>query len=136
MPSNRFRLKKMPDESDIFAEVELRRKQLLEQLAAAPIVDVLGVVASRGSSGGKGGREELWTMTFTFEAWRINAGDLQTQPLTIRRKVTQEELDELMELIAPCTVIHVRARVVRDSLLGPPEGLLESVIGTDGSDTE
>lgn len=126
----------MADEIDIFAESELRQKRLLEQLAAAPVVAVLGVVAPKGVSGGKSRGDELWTLTFTLEAWRIAGGEVQTRPLTIRRKVTDEELDRFRTLMRPYSVIRIKAHVVVDSAFGGHQALLETFIGTDTSDAE
>jgi len=122
--------------TDILAEAKLRQQQLLEQLAVSPVVDVLGVVSPAGASGGKSRGEELWTFRFTFEAWRVRGGRAQTRPLTIRRKVTDQELAVFRELIKPYTVICIRARVLSESPFGGPEGLLETFVGLDDSDTE
>lgn len=124
----------MADNSDIFADAALRQRRLLEQLRASPVVDALGVVAPSGASGGKSADDELWTLTFTLDAWRIDPGDLQTRPLTIRRQVTDKELRRLRNLITPYTAIRIKARVVADSLFESPQGLLEAFVGIETSD--
>jgi hypothetical protein len=126
----------MADVPDIFAEVKLRHKQLLEQLAASPAVDVFGVVSLSGASGDKLRGDTLWTLRFTLEAWRIDTGNIQTRPLTIQRAVTDQELKRYQDQIKPYTVIRVSARVVADSLLGSPQGLLEALARIDASDAE
>jgi hypothetical protein len=126
----------MANQNDIFAEARLREEQLLKQLGVLPVVDVLGVVGPMGVSGGKIGREELWTLKLKMEAWRIHDTELQTRPLTIRRKVTNEDLSRLRGLIRPYNIIRIRARVVDVSSFGGPEALLEEFVGSDDSDTE
>src|SRR5690242_20339180 len=126
----------MAGQTDIFAEAKLRQQQLLEQLAAAPILEVLGVVAPTGVSGGRSRGEELWTLRMTFDAWRIPGAALQTRALTIRRKVTHEELAKFRALITPYAVIRIRARVVSESSFGGPEALLEAVVEPVDSDEE
>ena len=116
----------MADDADIFAEAERRHRQLLEQLAAAPISDVLAVVGPNGPGAGRSRGEHLWTMSFTFGAWRVDGGEIQKRPLTVCRKVTDEELKTFQDLILSYEVIRVKARVVVDSALGSPQALLEA----------
>jgi hypothetical protein len=125
----------MADRIDTFAEAESRQKRLLAQLAASPVSDVFGVVAPSGAGGGRSRGEDLWTLLFTLDAWRIKGTDLQTRPLTVRRKLTDEELHRLRDQIAPYTVIRIKARVVAESVLGSPQALLEAFVGVDTSDT-
>jgi hypothetical protein len=126
----------MANPADIFAEANSRQKQLLGQLATAPIVDLLGMVSPNGVTGGRSRGEELWTLRFVFDAWRIHGGAVQTRPLTIRRKVSEQELAQFRGLIRPYMVIRIRARVASDSPFGGPETLLESFVGRDDLDAE
>ncbi len=126
----------MADVPDTFAEVKLRRKRLFEQLATAPAVTVLGVVAPSGAGGSKLRGDEFWTFQFALDAWRIDTGKVQTRPLTIQREVTDEVLKRYRGQIAPYAVLRIHARIVADSLLGTPQGLLENVIGIETSDRE
>ena len=126
----------MANPADIFAEGNLRHKQLLELLATCPIVDLLGVVSPNGATGGQARGEELWTLRLAFDAWRIHGGGIETRPLTIRRKVTDQELAQFRGLIRPYMVIRIRARVVSPSPFGGPEALLETFVGREDSDAE
>lgn len=126
----------MSDEIDPIAEAELRQKQLLEQLAASPVVVVSGIVFPYGVGGAKSRGEELWTMMFTLDGWRMGAAEVQTGALQVRRKVTEEELEEFRKLIVGQTIIRIRARVVADSLFGNPQALFEEYLGLDNSDAE
>jgi hypothetical protein len=124
------------DISSVFREASLRHKRLLEELAAAPMSDVSGVVDASGAGGGRSRGEKLWTLTFSFAAWRANGADVQTRPLTVRRQVTDEQLKSFQDLITPYEVIHIKARVVLESSFGSPQALLETLVGVVTSDAE
>jgi len=126
----------MPSPNEQIEDARKRQQQLLEQLAAAPIAEILGVVSPTGASGGKAGREDLWTLKLALDAWRTLDGPVQTRPLTIRRKVTNQELSNYMRLLKPYDVVLLRARVVADSPFGGPEALLEEFVGSRNSDLE
>lgn len=125
----------MADETDPFAEAESRWKRLFEELAAAPVVEVLGVVGPGGVSG-CANQDESWTLQFSFDAWRIGKAELQTKELTICRKGRHEDFDTFRPLIRPDTTLRIRARVAEHSIFGTPHALLDSVIGPDTSDQE
>jgi hypothetical protein len=126
----------MPDPIQIFEEANRRREQLLQLLSVAPIVAVSGVVSAMGVSGGRSRGEELWSLRFSFESWRIAGGQVQTRPLTVRRNVSDTDLRSLQERIDPYAVIRIKARVVTDPPTGGWEALLEELIGPDNSDVE
>lgn len=111
-------------------------QRLLKQLAAAPLVDVLGVLSASGVAGGWSRGDTLWTLLFSFASWRIAGGPLRTQELTVRRKVREKEIDKYRKLIKPDVVTRIRARVVEESVFGRPEALLVKVVGRDKSDAE
>lgn len=121
---------------DIFAEPDRQHRRLFDQLAAASISEVLAVVGPNGPGAARSRGEDLWSMSFTVEAWRVDGGQIQTQPLTVLRKMTDGELKALQELIVPYEVIRVKARVVVDSAFGGPQALLEAYIGRESSDAE
>lgn len=126
----------MPNPADIFAQAMLKQEQLRQQLAAAPVSEVVGVVYAMGTGGGKSRGEELWTLRTTFEAWRIHGAALQTRPLKIRCKVTDADLKRLQTLLPAYSIVRIHARVIHDSPFGGPEALLEHVLGFDNSDAE
>lgn len=90
-------------------------QRLLKQLAAAPLVDVLGVLSAGGVSGAWSRGDTLWTLLFGFASWRIRGGPLRTEELIVRRKVRQKEIDKYRKLVKPNVVTRVRARVVEGS---------------------
>jgi hypothetical protein len=123
------------DEFD-FAAHEARMKMLRERLAAAPIVDLVGVVGASPPGGSQSRGETLWTMRFDLEAWRIGAGEMQTRRMTIRRPVKKEELHTWQERIEPFSVLRLRARVVDDPAFVQAEALLGELIGQDALDEQ
>jgi hypothetical protein len=115
---------------------EPTEKQLWKQLAGAPAVDVLGVLAAKGVSGGWAQGDKLWTLMFRFASWRIKEGSLKTEELHVRRKVPEASISRYQKTIKPNTVMRIRARVVENSVFGKPEALLVKVFGEDQSDIE
>jgi hypothetical protein len=90
----------MADDSEIRAEKE-RFRRFLESLAAAPVVDVVGVVSEDGAGARQSQGEALWFVIFSFDVWRIDGGEVQTKRLVLRRAVTEEESSALEDLIVP-----------------------------------
>jgi hypothetical protein len=126
----------MADGTDLILEADEREKRLFEQLSALPEVEVMGVVDPTGVSCHRSGSQKEWTMVFSFDSWRISQGKLQTVSLTLRRHIKYEEFKKYEKSIISYTVLRVQARVVRESVLGRPQGLLDSIIGPDTSDPE
>jgi len=121
---------------DIFADANRREDQLYDELAACPIIELTGAVSSSGVGAGQSGGQELWSLLLTFDAWRVGHEPIRREPLTLRRKVTDEELDRFQELIDAETVIRIRARVAKDNIFGSPQGQLEEFIELDSTDTD
>lgn len=111
-------------------------RQLLRQLAAAPIVDVLGILAGSGVSGGWSQGDTLWTLLVTFASWRVPGGELHTKELIVRRRVRERAIDRYRQLIKPDVVTRIRVRLVENSVFGCPEALLVKVVGRDASDAQ
>lgn len=126
----------MASAKDEIAKAEARMKRLRDQLAASPIVEILGVVSASGAGGGKSRGEKLWTLQFTLDAWRIKGANLQNRPLDVQRRVNDKDLERFQEALEPSTVIRFKARVVEKSVLGTPQALLVRLVGVDTSDAE
>jgi hypothetical protein len=122
--------------NDMLAEAEARMERLRQQLAAAPTVDVLGVVSASGAGGGKSCGQKLWTLRFTLDAWRIKGADLQTRTLDVQREVNDKALHRYQDALESYAVVRLKARVVEESVLGTPQALLEKLVGVDTSDAE
>ena len=118
-------------------DVEARMQRFREELSAAPLVEVTGVVDPSGVVGGQSGGEELWTLLFAFNGWRSGSGAVQTEKLTIRRhQVTEDELEHYRELLTNYGVFKISARVLPYDFLGTGQALLVEVIGPVDNDAE
>lgn len=111
-------------------------KQLLKQLAAAPRVDVLGIVHPGGVGAGISQGEKLWTLTFSFAAWRIVGQPLQRSELVVRRLVQERAIARYQKTVRENVPMRIRARVVDPSVFGRADALLEQVVGPVRSDKE
>jgi hypothetical protein len=125
MPKASGAKSELPDEEEVH-----------KHLAAAPLVDVLGVLSASGVGGSWCPGETRWTMVFTFASWRVIGRDLQRRDLIVRRKVRKGEIDKYRNLVQSDVVTRIRAHVAEQSLWGRPEALLHKVIGPDTSDPE
>lgn len=117
-----------------FEERERQQALLRTQLAAAPVVQVTGVVQAGGASGAKAADATLWDMSFRFTAWRVASGKLNTKSLTLRRPVSRIELHAHIKSIVPKLILRVEARVIEDSVIGSPQAMLEKIIGREDAD--
>jgi hypothetical protein len=124
------------EESGVLDDGGVSLEQLLEQLTAAPIQDIIGVASPRGVGAVGYDVDKRWMMGFELDAWRIHGCALHTQPLIVRRAVTDDELKSYQDSVQPYNIVRITARVVIDSVFGRPEALLESFVGTDDSDAE
>ncbi len=122
-----------PDPIDALRDQQAR---LLEALSRAPMVDITGVVGASGSTGSKLGSEALWTIGFTFIAWRVGTGSIDTQALTVRRQVDAETLTHYRNRVQADTVVRVRARLAPQNPSGSPQALLEALVGPINDDAE
>lgn len=121
---------------DIFAEATARERRLFDQLAACPVVEVTGVVGVNGVAAAQYRGEELLCLDVTFDAWRVGSGPLKDGPLTVRRRVTDEEFRSWRGRIRPETVVKIRARVAEENVFGTPQALIEEFVGRDPADME
>jgi hypothetical protein len=122
--------------ADIFADRIERQRLLYEQLAAMPVVELTGVVGAGGAYGSKPRGQELWSLTLSFDAWRVDGGPMHTQALTARKEVTREDLKTFQSAIHAETVIAIRARVAEENVFGTPQALLEAFLHVDATDAE
>ncbi|PHS05036.1 MAG: hypothetical protein COA78_15810 [Blastopirellula sp.] len=120
---------------DIFAEANKREEQLYDELAACPVSELTGIVSPSGVGGAKSGDQELWSLLLDFDAWCVGSEPIRMESLTLRRKVSDEELDRFQELIEEETIIRVRARVAEDNIFGSPQGQLEEFIELDSKNS-
>ncbi len=126
----------MSDEPDFFAEMESRQRCLEQQLAASPVVNLIGVVNASGAGGGQAFGEEQWALRFAFAAWRAEGAHVRTDELRVQRQVTREALRQYIDQIKPYAVLHIRAHLAEKTESGNPESLLVGIVGNEESDVE
>jgi hypothetical protein len=126
----------MAEANDIFEETKQQQLRLFKQLAACAVKDVVGVVSPSGVGAGRFQGEELWTVRFSLEIWRIEFGVIQPRPLGVFRSATDAEWDKLKPLIKPYDVVHIKARGVSDSNNESSQVLLEEFVSSCNTDLE
>jgi hypothetical protein len=119
---------------DFFSNAKQHELDLLKKLSKCPPLEIVGLVDAMGVSGNKLGKDNLWTASFTLDAWKPVGGKVTTTPLRIIRKASDAELDELRNKIAPDKVVLVRAQVLQSS--AKSDGLLVDVLVNVGIDHE
>ncbi len=113
-----------------------RERELFDQFAACPAVEITGVVSASGYGAAKSHGEILWSLLITLDAWRVGSGPVRTESLTLRRKVSRKGLQAFQDRIEAETVIKVRARLPEKNVFGSPEAFLEELIERDSDDSE
>jgi len=71
-----------------------------------------------------------------FDAWRVANGPLKTEPLHIRRKVTDEELKNIQNIIKAETIVKINDRIADKSIFARSDALFEEFIKFVSSDNE
>jgi uncharacterized protein DUF7021 len=120
---------------DIFAAVHASELRLLPLLAAAPIVDVIGLVDEDGVQGHMDVNRD-WNIDFCCPAWRIVGCPIQHLDLSVRRPVTHQEFTRYRHAIRPDSIVRMQIRLVDKRRLGIPRGLLESFESAEKCDPE
>ena len=112
--------------------------ELLKQLNAQPVSEILGVVdpLCSGVVGSSDGNDR-WTFSVTFAAWKLAGEPARTRKLTLRKPgILLDECGFLSDLFKPYEVLRFRARLAEQSVFGGPEALLVEAIGTHSDDHE
>jgi hypothetical protein len=121
---------------DIFADANHREDQLYDELSVCPVCELTGIVSPNGVTAGRSRGQEFWSLLLTFNAWRIGSEAIRTQPLTLRRRVTDKELRRFQELIGAEMLVRIQARICEVNVFGSPQGQLEEFIELDSADSE
>lgn len=119
----------------LFNELNKREQQLIDQLSSSPIVEITGLVNTRGIGASKDGKETLWIMTFKFVVWRIGKGEME-EDLTIRCKVTPKELKRFKRKIKADSIIKIKGRVLKENIYNSAQALMEEYVQSDVHDVE
>lgn len=109
--------------------------QLSNQFKSLAIVDVLGVVSPSDCGAYCSFGDDLYTLTLTFDAWRVGSDNIQTKPLHISQKGTKDEVSRTQNIIIPYSVIHIKVQF-EESDDRRCEAYLDAFVGIDTSDPE
>lgn len=112
---------------DFLLEMKQRAQRILDRLDGAPLVDLCCVVGAAGAGAGQMRGESDWTLTFTSPAWRIDGQTVSTGKMTLRRRLRQHEIAPLQAILAPLTIVRLRARWVEDADIGGAQALVVGV---------
>lgn len=98
--------------------------------------EVVGVVHPLGSGGGRGGKETLWTLRFSFSVWRRKGGAVDERQLRVARPgLTDKALRAMMDRVNPYDILRVRVRLTEPAA-GAPDAELVTLHGPVTSDAE
>jgi hypothetical protein len=126
----------MTDYFEYIEKAVKKENQFLKTVSSCPIIEIIGIVGPDGGGGGQIGRQKLWTLVFTLEAYRINNGEIIKKPLSFKRKVTERELRNYQEKIEGEKVIKIKARISTRNVYKQTQGYLEKYIRVIKKDSE
>jgi hypothetical protein len=127
----------MPFDLDrLFPEAKERYEKLLSELSKCGIEEVTGVVSKQGGGASSTRGEADWTVTFVFDVWRGGDGAIREKKLTLRKDVSDAELEELRKLLPAYCIVRVQARVAERNSFDSPQALLVAVLGREKNDPE
>lgn len=118
------------------AELRARKEALYDKLNRQPATEVIGVVEPSGVGGSRSRGEELWTLLFTFDSWRDHEGTLHQSRLTVRKEVSEKELDEFRASVSAFQVVRLLVRIGEDAAFDFPQAVLIDLIASSASDPE
>lgn len=116
-------------DADPIEQLRQRQAHLLDQLAGAPLMEITGVVGARDATGSSLAGDAHWTLAFTCNAWRVGDAPIDTRPLTVRRRVSEDELAHFRGRLRADTIVRFKARAAIENALGTPQALLETIVG-------
>lgn len=117
---------------DPFAE---RRRIREAMYAAAPVVDVLGILKSGG--GGHTEADGQFNMTLKFDTWKMPPGKLHTSELSVDFISSQEKCDAIRKSLVKYNIYRIKAKVLLASEdFDWDEAELVEFVGADTSDSE
>ncbi len=99
-------------------------------------VEITGITDTTGIAGVRKGNEELWTLIITLECWRVGNGDINKTPITIKKKVSDDEMEKYKDKIGKENIIKIRARVPKNSLNPITEAEFEEFVSIISNDKE
>ena len=96
------------------------RPTLTDELAAAAVAGVTGLVGSR-SPGGAVNRDGTVRLSNTLSAWRQDGGPVRTDPLTVRTVAAGEAKARFDQFFARNRLVRFAARVAVENRVGTPQ---------------
>lgn len=120
----------------LFAGEKQRLEDLFAELAAQPVVEIIGIVARLSGGGVMHDSSDVWFFNLKFDAWRVRGGPLRKETLAFNRMCTKKEMIKLGRKFEVDTIISVRARLAEKNLMGTPQALLEEIGGPVEDDAE
>jgi len=84
---------------DFFAGQAHYQQALLTPADPNEVIEVAGVVHASGAGASRFGGEEDWTFIFSLQPWRSPDGSIDYRELTIRKRVSEVEKDDLWDYI-------------------------------------
>jgi hypothetical protein len=112
-------------------ELAVPMNELRDELMKQPIVELIGLVDASGAGGGRSHPETTWTLSFTCDAYRVVGSPMRKMKLTVRREVSQAELDELMAHCFKERIIRFRARLQEGVSPDSADAWLEEFVGKE-----
>ena len=106
-----------------------REDELYDQLLASPLAEVTGIVSPSGVGAGKSRGQDLWSLVLSFDAWRIDGGPIRPESLTVRRRVTDEELRNFQSAIDAEAVVRFAPAFPKRMCLTPCKPFLRGIWG-------
>lgn len=95
-----------------------------------PETIIRGVVDANGPGGGKVPPEKLWSLNLSLVAWREMQGKIHNTELEIYKNVSDEELNQIQELVKPESLIQFKAKLSNNSPFGDSRAQLISVMNS------
>ena len=125
-----------PSGADQIAEAQARERRMIRDLNMERLVPITGVVSPGGGGASHFPGDDSWIFRFSLEFWRINGGDVQARKIDLRKQVSEQEREALFDQLKPYTLVEMQARVLEETDLGGPQGLLHQLERKTPSDAE
>ncbi|HEY4371812.1 MAG TPA: DUF2262 domain-containing protein [Burkholderiales bacterium] len=117
------------EKSPPFAELAARAARVNQQLLAAPIIELNGIVSPGGIGASQAGAGTPWHLGFELAGWRLDGEPVQTQELRVRRQIERTEIDAYRKSLPIYSVRRLRVRLALQTEFGRPQAWLEEIVG-------
>ncbi len=122
--------------ADVFDAFRATQRATFAKLQACPPVVITGIVSENGAYAMQPTENDPITLRASFDAWRVEAGRLETiRDLLIECHVRPEQLERLANPMSANAIIKIRARLSDTNEGATPQALLEDVIDATANDS-